>query len=33
MDVLKEDMQLVGVIEQDARDRVTWRQVICCGDP
>lgn len=32
---VKDDMQRVGVIEdaRDARDRVKWRQIICCGDP
>ncbi|PME06485.1 hypothetical protein A8A06_13560 [Escherichia coli] len=33
MDVVKEDMQRVGVREEDARDRVRWRQMIRCGDP
>lgn len=28
-----EDMQRVGVTEQDAKDRVTWRQVIRYRDP
>lgn len=23
----------VGVTVEDARDRVKWRQIICCGDP
>lgn len=32
MDVMKEDRQRVGVIEEDARDRVRW-QMIHCGDP
>lgn len=31
MDVAKEDMQTVGVTEQDAKDRVRWRKVIHCG--
>ena len=26
-------MQGVGVTEENARDRVRWRQMICCGDP
>ena len=29
MDVVKEDMNLVGVREDD---RVTWRQMICFGE-
>ena len=33
MDVVKEDMKLVGVREEDAEDRVRWRQMICCGVP
>ena len=33
MDVVKEDMKLVGVREEDADDRVRWRWMICCGDP
>lgn len=30
MDVVKEDMKLVGVKEEDAEDRVRSRQMICC---
>ena len=32
MDVRKEDMKLVGVREEDAEDRVIWRQMTRCGD-
>lgn len=28
----KEDMRVVGVTEGDKDARVTWRQMICCGD-
>lgn len=28
LDVVKEDMKTVGVREQDARDRVRWRQMM-----
>ena len=33
MDVMKEDMKLLGVREDDAEDRVGWRQMIHCGEP
>ena len=33
MDVVKEDMKLVGVRDEDEEDRVRWRQMIHCGDP
>ena len=33
MDVVKEDMQKVGVTEEDARVRALWRRRIRCGDP
>ena len=33
MDVVKEDMKVVGAREQDAEDRVRWRTLIGCGDP
>ena len=33
MDGVCEDMKAVGVITEDARDRVGWRKAICCGDP
>lgn len=32
MNVVREDMLTVGVIEDDARGSVRWRQMICCGD-
>lgn len=32
MEVVKEDMRVIGVSEEDAQDRVRWRWVICCGD-
>ncbi|KAK2896145.1 hypothetical protein Q8A73_015633 [Channa argus] len=32
MDVVREDMKLVGVSEEDAEDRVRWRHMIRCGD-
>ena len=31
LDVMKEDMQWVGVTEEDAGDRVRWKQTIYCG--
>ncbi|KAK2897556.1 hypothetical protein Q8A73_013936 [Channa argus] len=33
MDVVREDMKLVGVSEEDAEDRVRWRHMIRCGNP
>lgn len=33
MGVVKEDMQRLGVREEDARNRVSWRQMIHCGNP
>ena len=30
MDVEKGDMKLVAVTEEDAEDRVRWREMICC---
>lgn len=33
MDVLKEDMKVVGMAEENAEDMVRWRQMIRCGDP
>ena len=33
MDVVKVDMKVVGVREEDAEDRVRWRSLIRCGDP
>ena len=32
-DVVKEDMAVVEVTEEDADDRTKWRWKICCGDP
>ena len=32
-DVVKVDMKVVGVREEDAEDRVRWRSMIRCGDP
>ncbi|KAI5101449.1 hypothetical protein C0J45_8652 [Silurus meridionalis] len=33
MDVVREDMQVVGVKEADVEDRVVWRRMIRCGNP
>ena len=33
MDVVTEDIKLVGEREEDAENRVRWRRMICCGDP
>lgn len=33
MDVVMEDMRVVGVEEEDAEDRAKWRWMIRCGDP
>lgn len=33
MDAVKEDVEMVGVPEQEARGRVRWRQSIRCVDP
>ncbi|KAI5090669.1 hypothetical protein C0J45_19530, partial [Silurus meridionalis] len=33
MDVVREDMRVVGLKEADVEDRGVWRQMICCGDP
>lgn len=30
MDVVKEDVHRVGLIEEDARDRMRWWQVVFC---
>ena len=32
MDVVKEDMLVVDVTEEDAEDRERWKQMIRCGD-
>lgn len=29
----EEDMQVVGMTEEDVEDRSRWRKMICCGDP
>jgi hypothetical protein len=33
MDVVKEDMKVVGVRGEEAEDKARWRQMIRCGDP
>lgn len=33
MDVVQEDLQMVAVTEEDASDKVRWRQMIHCGNP
>lgn len=33
MDVMKEDMKMAGITEDEAKDRVILKQMICCGDP
>uniref|UniRef100_A0A8C4T6K4 Luteinizing hormone/choriogonadotropin receptor n=1 Tax=Erpetoichthys calabaricus TaxID=27687 RepID=A0A8C4T6K4_ERPCA len=33
MDVVREDILVVGVTEQDVDDRMIWKKMICCGDP
>ncbi|MCI4387574.1 hypothetical protein PGIGA_G00075700 [Pangasianodon gigas] len=33
MEVINEDMKLVGASVEDAEDRDRWRVMICCGDP
>lgn len=33
MDVVKKNMKRIGVAEEDAENRVRWRQIICCGEP
>lgn len=33
MNVVKEDMEMVGVTVDEAGDRVRWRKMIRCGDP
>ncbi|XP_051788839.1 uncharacterized protein LOC127529415 [Erpetoichthys calabaricus] len=32
MDVVREDMQVMGVTEQDAEDRKVWKKMIHCGN-
>lgn len=31
--MVREDMQAVGVAEEDAEDRRRWKGMIRCGDP
>lgn len=33
MDAVREDMQVVGTIEEDAEERIRWKRMIRCGDP
>ena len=33
MDVVREDMRVVGVSDKDVASRRNWRLRICCGDP
>ena len=33
MDGVKERIKLVGVREEEVKNRVRWRQMIPCGDP
>lgn len=33
LNVVKEDMQRMCVLEEDSRVWVKWRQKICCADP
>ena len=33
MDAVKEDMEEVGAVEEDAEDRMRWKRLIRCGDP
>ena len=33
LDVVKEDMEEVGVKEMNVEDRMVWRKIICCGYP
>ncbi|XP_061621461.1 uncharacterized protein LOC133474126 [Phyllopteryx taeniolatus] len=33
MDVVREDMMAVGVREEDAGDRLSWKRMTRCGDP
>ena len=33
IDVVREDMWVISVTQQDARDRVKWKKMLCCGDP
>lgn len=31
MDVVREDVQVVGMKEEDGEDRIRWRRLIRCG--
>ncbi len=33
IDCVKENMEMAGVKEEDAKKRSTWRTAICTGDP
>ena len=33
MDVMKVDIKLAGMREEDVEDKVRWRWMICYGDP
>ncbi|KAI5104704.1 hypothetical protein C0J45_6330, partial [Silurus meridionalis] len=33
MNMVREDMQVVGLKEANVEDRGEWRRMICCGDP
>ena len=33
LDAVREDMKAVGLTEEDAGDRLKWKQMFCCGDP
>ena len=33
MEMVREDMQVVGTTEGDAEDRKRWKQMLRCGDP
>ena len=33
MDVVKEDLKVVGDTEKDTEDRTKWRRIICSGNP
>lgn len=33
MDVLRENMKLIGARVENAEDRFSWKQLIRCGEP
>ena len=33
LDAISKDMEVMGVIEEDAEDRKWWRTLTGCGDP